>query len=335
MELSQQERNPEGEGNLININISGQQFLITADTLKKYPETKLGKLAIEQSTLKSYFFESDVDTFKEVLKFYQKGKLHRPKNICLLDFCENLEYWKVDLSYLSECCSEDLKDEQEMEKQFHFFNNKFQMTNKNAQSCSEWQYKVWSFLTDPHGSEKTWKLGAKVWMVSYLLITCMSGLMLAAATQPYSKSNNSYLADNRSSLRTKPPANETEETGLMETCRFVRKWRPSQYSTPVSASTTMNLVFLVFYAVEIWVRFSLCPNKRLFLRSVNGLDMLISICECITSCFQTYVNFNFSALTEQSGERTYCKVARAVEQGLIVLSQLRFIRLLGYATVYR
>ena len=335
MELSEQKRNPEPEGNLININVSGQQFLITADTLKKYPETKLGKLVIERPTVKGYFFESDVDTFKEVLKFYQKGKLHCPKNICFSDFCENLEYWKVDLSYLSECCSEDSKDEQELEKQFQFFNNKFKMTDKNAQCCREWRYKVWSFLTDPYGSDKTWKIGAKVWMVIYFLITCVSGMTLAVATQPFSTSDTSSLFSNSSPLHGQDiSAEELRELSDVQTaCLYFSEWRKAAFRSRVQV--ILSISFVVFYAVEIWIRFSFCPNKCLFWKSLNALDMIISICECISVGYLTYVESNLQTLEGQVGGDTLCEVAITVERIFIIIGQLRFLRLLGYATVYR
>ena len=331
--MEQQQKNAKLDDKLISINVSGQQFLISSDTLGRYPETKLGKLVLERPTVKGYFFESDVNTFKEVLKFYQKGKLHCPKNICFSDFCENLEYWKVDLSYLSECCSEDLKDEQEMEKQFQFFNNKFQMPDKNVQCCRDVRYIVWSFLTDPHGSDKTWKIGAKVWMVLYFLITCVSGMTLAVTTQPFSVSDINLSSNSNMSLQDQNTTPVEMESSLPTSCIYLRKWRKSKIVSFDIALLTLGL--LIFYAVEIWIRFFFCPNKRLFWRSINGLDMLISICESVSITYIAYFDVNFNTLATGVGGRIYCELALSLTQTVIVVGQLRFIRFLSYASLYR
>ena len=97
------------ENRKIVINISGQLFVTTSKTLLKYPETRLGKLASQEAMVLEHFFETDAEIFKEILKFYRKNSLHRPKYVCFSDFEEDLKFWQIDESYISDCCSRDSK----------------------------------------------------------------------------------------------------------------------------------------------------------------------------------------------------------------------------------
>ncbi|KAF6022641.1 hypothetical protein EB796_019054 [Bugula neritina] len=93
------------------INISGQRFVTSTTTLLKYPDTRLGKLVQQPLNAAAFTFEGDAEIFKEVLKFYITGDLHCPKNVCMSDFKNHLEFWGIDEKYISECCSGELAEE--------------------------------------------------------------------------------------------------------------------------------------------------------------------------------------------------------------------------------
>ena len=47
-----------------------------------------------------YYFDHHPRTFNCILDFYRTGKLHVMEDMCVMDFCEDLEYWMIDDVYL-------------------------------------------------------------------------------------------------------------------------------------------------------------------------------------------------------------------------------------------
>ena len=312
----------------IIINISGQQFVTRFNTLLKYPQTRLGKLAAEQPDVSHHFFESDVEIFKEVLKFYKLSRVHCPKNTCLSDFQEHLRFWEIDERYIAECCSRELKDHQELEKQFEYFNRTFKLADKDSSCYRTYRYAIWSFLTDPYGADTRWKRASKVWMVFYLLVTFFSGMVLALETLPHSVFGNQSMTINGTEVY----IDRDKFIGAqVDSCEKLRvKVRTKHYET----LQLINFSLVVFYTIEIWVRFSVCPDKRRFFRSINALDLLISVGECVCYGFGIYVGDIIRRYRGNVSDQ-YCIAAEYTDNFIIVLGQLRFFRLLSYASVYR
>ena len=317
--------NPEPKERRLVINISGQQFVTTFKTLQKYPKTKLGQLANNKPTVSSYFFESDADVFKEVLKFYANDKLHCPKDVCFSDFIDNLNFWEIDVKHIADCCSHVMKDETELEKQFQFFDRRITLESINSGCFKRCQFYIWAFLTDPCGPDTKWRLGSKIWSLLYLLITFISGMCLAVQTElPAWRFDVVNSTNNTTSLVARQKAANCEEY-----VKFRR--RPELLSMGI-----INSSFVMFYVAEISVRFLCCPRKSFFWKSIHGLDMVISCLDIVIYGFTAYLFINIVPFTEKfpNADR-YCTVTEYLETGMIMVAQMRFVRLLSYASVYR
>uniref|UniRef100_A0A914HI39 Uncharacterized protein n=1 Tax=Globodera rostochiensis TaxID=31243 RepID=A0A914HI39_GLORO len=55
-----------------------------------------------------YYFERSSTVFENIVDYYVTGKLHRPMEICPIRWREELEFWHIPLSTLSECCRADI-----------------------------------------------------------------------------------------------------------------------------------------------------------------------------------------------------------------------------------
>eukprot|EP00058_Branchiostoma_floridae_P023582 XP_002609072.1 hypothetical protein BRAFLDRAFT_91040 [Branchiostoma floridae] len=111
-----------GEKKVI-FNVSGQKFITWQSHLNKFPSTLLGgdkKENYLDEKNNEYFFDRDPEVFRIVLQFYQTGKLHYNRAICVTSFNEELAFWGILPDLLEQCCFEDYEHE------MHELENRFQ-----------------------------------------------------------------------------------------------------------------------------------------------------------------------------------------------------------------
>lgn len=303
----------------IMINVCGQQFIVSSSTLLKHPQTRLGLLATEKES--QHFFESDPDIFKEILKFYWTDKLHCPRNICFEDFRSHLEFWDIDVSYISDCCSSGSDGEDIMEKHFAFFDQVIGpvASTEEPGCCLNLRNNIWCMLTLPGRKETKWKKASKFWAVFYLLVMIYTAILHSLFTM-YS---NQHLE--QSSL-----INTTNNSSANGSCELFMTGPPD---FEVLDYDTQRLLFSAFFTVEIVVRFICCPQKLKFLKSVNMLDAVIALFELTLMLCILVVKY--ALLPRGQVSELTCLVGIYWEDMIIILSTFRLFRLLSYATVYR
>lgn len=110
----------------VKLNVGGAIFHSSRRELRKYPDTRLGKLAEASSiseilkfcddykvSTDEFCFKKGSNNFSDILEFYRSDSLHISGNHCITAFNKDLEYWEISSSYLLPCCgikSEDVKD---------------------------------------------------------------------------------------------------------------------------------------------------------------------------------------------------------------------------------
>ncbi|XP_078804282.1 delayed-rectifier potassium channel regulatory subunit KCNS1 isoform X3 [Oryzias latipes] len=106
------------EEDLVHVNVGGLRRSLCSSTLKRFPDTRLGKLlacASEEDILqvcddydvqqKEFYFDRNPGLFPYVLHFYQTGKLHVMEELCVFSFSQEIEYWGINEFFLDSCCS--------------------------------------------------------------------------------------------------------------------------------------------------------------------------------------------------------------------------------------
>lgn len=58
---------------------------------------------------KEYFFDRDPDIFRHILNYYRTGKLHYPKSECLLQYDEELTFFRIIPDAIGKHCHTHLK----------------------------------------------------------------------------------------------------------------------------------------------------------------------------------------------------------------------------------
>ncbi|XP_036387393.1 potassium voltage-gated channel subfamily S member 2 [Megalops cyprinoides] len=109
---------PDPDDQLVHINVGGLKRSLCSSTLRKFPDTRLGRLLAcdsEEAILqvcddydvqrKEFYFDRNPGLFPYVLHFYQTGKLHIMEELCVFSFCQEIEYWGINEFFLDSCCS--------------------------------------------------------------------------------------------------------------------------------------------------------------------------------------------------------------------------------------
>uniref|UniRef100_A0A667XXD3 Uncharacterized protein n=1 Tax=Myripristis murdjan TaxID=586833 RepID=A0A667XXD3_9TELE len=101
----------------ININVGGKVFHIPKQSAIKYPNTRIGCLALCRDRMKllklcddysvrnnEFFFDRDPAFFHHIFHFYTSGVLWVVREMCPINFEEEIEYWGLSLKDTQHCC---------------------------------------------------------------------------------------------------------------------------------------------------------------------------------------------------------------------------------------
>ena len=101
----------------VNVNVGGRVFNIPRELAMKYPQTRIGSLALctdrsKQLSLcddfsvvsNEFFFDRDPAFFHYICHFYTSGVLWVMTEMCPVNFEEELDYWGVSLRDTKRCC---------------------------------------------------------------------------------------------------------------------------------------------------------------------------------------------------------------------------------------
>lgn len=99
------------------VNIGGVRHVLYGYAVNRYPESRLAELmdctdneAISSlcddydKSKREFYFDRDPDSFKCVMELYYFGEIHIKKGICPICFKNELDFWKIDVDFLDECC---------------------------------------------------------------------------------------------------------------------------------------------------------------------------------------------------------------------------------------
>uniref|UniRef100_A0A915AWC9 Potassium channel tetramerisation-type BTB domain-containing protein n=4 Tax=Parascaris univalens TaxID=6257 RepID=A0A915AWC9_PARUN len=105
---------------IIKLNIGGTSYSIRASTLISRDEnSRLANFARGDADSRlsfcdayfaganEYYFERSPKLFEAIFKFYVTGQLHRPLDVCINEFNNELHYWSIPDDHLPSCCWRD------------------------------------------------------------------------------------------------------------------------------------------------------------------------------------------------------------------------------------
>lgn len=81
-----------------------------------------------------FFFQRDPVVFTSVLNFYQTGKIHIPRSVCVEHFQNEIEYWGIHLKDVDDCCHHHFQQETEVVDNMRKIKTVFKKNIAKAQS---------------------------------------------------------------------------------------------------------------------------------------------------------------------------------------------------------
>ena len=165
-------------------------------------------------------------------------------------------------------------------------------------------------------------MASKIWALFYLIVTLLVGTTQAVSSVP--SLWNREVDMSNVTFRTAQSAN---------TCEAYEKYWLNLHP---EATLTITMLGVFFYSIEIWIRFLSCPNKRMFWKTLNAIDMIFSLLEVIC-----YILYRAGALVFVpnadviEGSDILCTCSKFAQYIIILIGQLRYFRLLTYASIYR
>lgn len=290
----------------ININVGGKVFHIPNKCAIKYPQTRIGSLALCRDRAKlfklcddysvcknEFFFDRDPAFFHHIFHFYTSGVLWIVREMCPINFEEEIEYWGLSLKDTQLCCwivfqekvdemKDDLKVERDLmaEIEVKYDDECFKhMVFGNVRNT------LWNILENPYSS-----IQAKAFSVFSNLFVLFSIVAMSLNT-----------------------VEELQKYRIKD--RTHMEW--------------VEIISIVFFTFEYLIRLVTTPNIKLFLKSgLNFVDMVAVIPYFIQIVFEAFSDTE--DMNAQEDLRTLARVSK-IGHVLKVVRLLRIFRILKLA----
>ncbi|OWF39580.1 potassium voltage-gated channel protein egl-36-like [Mizuhopecten yessoensis] len=264
----------------VKINIRGVRFETRCSTLRFFPKSLLASLNHNSEYWDEendeYFFERDPDIFNSILNLYTMHELHVPKNICGTVFRKEMEFWKIPVSCISECCWKayyEIDDTTEVMENLRKANsvNGLKMKEDEIDEINRdsIRYKIWLALENPKSSK-----AALIWNSIYMLVVSASTLVFFMAS----------MAEYRSDLYLSVLHPELVNYSIpSEKLRiyYMKDMDPSLF--------VVEFMCMIIFTVELVLSCVLCPCRRKLMCSpMKLISSVLVLSMWLTFAFEFY-----------------------------------------------
>ncbi len=295
-----------GRQQSISVNVGGRVFHIPKQCAVKYPQTRIGSLALCRDRAKlltlcddysvrknEFFFDRDPAFFHHISHFYSSGVLWIIREMCPINFEEEIAYWGLSLKDTKRCCwilfeekVEEVRDNLKVDRELMA-----EIEVKYDDECfkdmifGNMRKTLWKIVEDPYSS-----ILAKAFSVLSNLLVLFSIVAMALNTV---QELQIYRIYNRTHM----------------------EW--------------VEIVTIVFFTFEYLVRLATTPDVKMFLKSgLNFVDMV--------AVMPYFIQLVFEAVTDtedinaQKDLKTMAQVSK-LSHVLKVVKLLRIFRILKLA----
>ncbi|XP_076452606.1 potassium voltage-gated channel protein Shaw-like [Babylonia areolata] len=251
----------------IRLNVGGKLFMTTADTLRSLPDSRLGRLASDDSITSQQdvelFFDRNPKVMNSILDLYRTGELHIPKNLCAKTVEKELEFWEVPVELIQECCFQEFQEHKEGVAITAEIERLLRLPCDSAADCKRLTSsgRIWMMM-----ERISYCPASKVWGLIYFAVVAFSAVLYCVDTVMDTRHVNPVFLEELARQNVSLEDRLSSMT-IMEQF-FVTARDPW-------LSVSMDLVFC-FFLLEFLVRFVTCPSKGFFVKQArNQLEMFL------------------------------------------------------------
>lgn len=290
----------------INVNVGGKVFYIPKQCAVKYPKTRIGSLAFCRDQAKlltlcddysvrknEFFFDRDPAYFHHIYHFYTSGVLWVIREMCPINFEEEIAYWGLNLKDTQLCCwimfeerVDEVKDNLKVEKELIAeIEVKYDDECFNDMIFGNMRRTLWRVVEDPYSS-----ILAKAFTVLSNLFVLFS---IVAMTLNTVKELQTYTINGKTHM----------------------EW--------------VEIITIVFFTFEYLIRLVTTPNIIMFLKSgLNFVDMVSVMPYFVQIIFEVFSDVQ--DINAQKDLRAMAQVSK-LSHVLKVIKLLRIFRILKLA----
>lgn len=291
---------------IINVNVGGKVFHIPKQCAIKYPDTRIGSLALCRDRAKlitlcddysvrknEFFFDRDPAFFHHICHFYTSGVLWVIREMCPINFEEEIEYWGMSLKDTQPCCCmvfeekvDEVKDNLKVDRELMAeIEVKYDDKCFKGMVFGNVRKALWKVAEDPYSS-----IPAKIFTVLSNLFVLFSIVAMTLNTvdelQKYKINGKTHM-----------------------------EW--------------VEIITIVFFTFEYLIRLVTTPDiKRFFRSGLNFVDMVAVIPYFIQIIFETFTDAE--DVNAQEDFRAMARVSK-LSYVLRVIKLLRIFRILKLA----
>ncbi|OWF53702.1 potassium voltage-gated channel subfamily C member 3-like [Mizuhopecten yessoensis] len=267
-DLGEDDKLEEDESNeYVNLNVGGVLFRTSQRTLSNISDTKLSNLQKSDPNYNAakdeYFFDRNSAIFPWILDCFRHREMHIPRSFCAVVVQDELLYWGLKDSRLSDCCMKTYLDSLDeiatneiLLREFNEIPMDVYAVESSINGKSSCRTIIWNFMDKPQSSR--W---AQVWSYAYLTLTALSILTFFIETLPEGR------------------VRITHDNGtFVDTDISNHKIRLLVTTEPHPALMVIDVFCMIFFSIEFIVRLIVCPRRRRLMgRAMTVFDLLYLI----------------------------------------------------------
>lgn len=276
------------ENRRVCLNVGGERHEVLWKTLERIPNSRLGlirrcndhmallELCDDYSLVDNeFYFDRHPLSFSSILNFYRTGHLHLVREVSVLAFSEDLEYWGIDATLLEFCCQRRFneKSEQvydEIKKEGDAI-NQIEDEDFGDGRFAQIQKFGWDTMEKPQ-SGKTARGVASVSIFFIVISTVSLCVNTIPAVQMWECVNETDTVC-QENLQSNPPQAKDISDEVVHQIDNI-------YLAKIES------ICIAWFTLEYLLRLVFCPSKRRFLQgALNFIDILAIMPYYLTTFF--------------------------------------------------
>ncbi|KAK6756083.1 hypothetical protein RB195_014459 [Necator americanus] len=246
-----------------------------------------------------YYLERNSRIADHIMDFFATGSLHKPQNMCIEKFKEELAYWRISHDHLSTCCAfpRDLSLARSHLQHSSTFDDC--ETDFDGAYLYSFRLSTWRFLEDPQSSTS-----AAIFAILSVLFVFASvfGLILGSMPELQEDPSNASAYHSMHAKTSELEKLKKFPSSVAKNEEFPNfVYRPTD--NPTFALVVVEYVCIGWFTFEYFIRLLIYPKRGEFVRkTLNIIDMLTILPFYLELCLPLVgIHSHFKEFTGRSG----------------------------------